>query len=93
MPHQLKRKFEQRDKNLHFVMKRYKILNSFDVSNFTKNCEIHNVPFSKKNLTNYICHDQFCKHNKKTLLTTLSEKLDDLFAKNFYFSNEQLCTL
>ena len=93
VPHQLKRKFEQRDKNLHFVMKRYKSLNSFDVSNFTKNCEIHNVPFSKKNLTNYICHDQFCKHNKKTLLTTLSEKLDDLFAKNFYFSNEQLCTL
>ena len=58
---QLKCKFEQRDKNLFFVMKRYKSLNSFDVSNFTKNCGIHNVPFSTRNLSNYICQDPFCK--------------------------------
>ena len=90
---QIKRKFEQRDKNLHFVMKRYKSLNSFDVSNFTKNCEIHNVPFSTKNLSNYVCHDQFCKHKKKPVLRTLSEKLNDLFGKNYYFLDEQLCVV
>ena len=93
VPHQLKRKFEQRNKNLHFVMKRYKSLNSFDVSNFTKNCEIHNVPFSTKNLSNYVCQDQFCRHTKIPVLRILSEKLDDLFVKKFYFLDEQLCTI
>ena len=91
VPNQLKRKFEQRDKNLHFVMKKYKSLNSFDNSNFTKNCGIHNVPFSARNLSNYDCHDPFCKHICQPLLSTFSQKIDDLFEKKFHFLNGELC--
>ena len=90
-PPQLKRKFEQRDKNLYFVMKRYKSLNSFDVSNFTKNCGIHNVPFSTRNLSNYFCRDPFCKELVQPVLRTLSQKIDDLMGKKFYFLNGKLC--
>ena len=72
-------------------MKRYKSLNSFDVSNFTKNCGIHNVPFSTRNLSNYICQDPFCKELKKPVLKTLSQKIDDLMEKKFYFFNGKLC--
>ena len=88
---QLKCKFEQRDKNLYFVMKRYKSLNSFDVSNFTKNCGIHNVPFSTRNLSNYFCRDPFCKELIQPVLRTLSQKIDDLMGKKFYFLNGKLC--
>ena len=90
---QIKRKFEQRDKKLHFVMKRYKSLNSFDVSNFTKNCEIHNVPFSTKNLSKYICQSTFCKYLKQPLLRTLYDKSNDLIGKSFYFLDGQLCVI
>ena len=90
---QSKRKFEQRDKNLYFVMKRYKSLNSFDVSNFTMNCGIHNVPFSTRNLSNYICQDPFCKEFIKPVLRTLSQNIDDLMEKKFYFSNGKLCVV
>ena len=90
VPHQLKRKFEQRNKNLHFVMKRYKSLNSFDVSNFTKDCGIHNIPFSTRNLSNYFCQDPHCKQFIQPVLKTLSQKIDDLMGKKFYFLNERL---
>ena len=90
VPPQLKCKFEQRDKNLYFVMKRYKSLNSFDVSNFTKDCGIHNVPFSTTNLSNYFCQDPLCKQFIQPVLKTLSQKLDNLMGKNFYFLNGRL---
>jgi hypothetical protein len=88
VPPQLKRKFEQRNKQLYLVMKRYKCLNSFDVSNFTKHCGVHNVPFSARNMSNYICNEPSCKH---ALHHVLEEEIDHLSTKCFFFVDEKLC--
>ena len=90
---QNKRKFEQKDKNLFLVHKRYKGLNSFDVSNFTKNCGIHNIPFSNKNLSKFMCNDNFCKNLKEFTLNMLLKFLCDSTEKLFFFSNGKLCSM
>ena len=87
---QNKRKFEQRDKNLFLVHKRYRGLNSCDVSNFTKNCGIHNIPFCTNNLSKFICNDYFCKNLKEYTLHTLSQFLSSSIGKLFFFSNGRL---
>ena len=69
-------------------MKRYKCLNSFDVSNFTKHCGVHNVPFSARNMSNYICNEPSCKH---ALHHVLEEEIDHLSTKCFFFVDEKLC--
>ena len=91
VPLQLKRKFEQKNKQLYLVVKRYKSLNSFDISNFTKHCGIHNVPFSTKNMVNYICKDQSCQHSLQLVLDILSQKIGDLSRQSFCFVSEKLC--
>jgi hypothetical protein len=74
---------------MHNIVEKSKGLISFDDSNFTKNCGIHNLPFSSNNFLNYECNNPECKETKE-YLNILKESLATIVKSYFVIENGKL---
>jgi len=71
------------------IVEKSKGLISFDDSNFTQNCGIHNIPFSSNNFLNHECKNPECKDTKE-YLNILKERLATLVLSTFVVENGKL---
>ena len=83
-------KISQERKKLFFSYKKYKSISSFDDSNFSQECGVHNKPFSYLNkISNNKCLEQSCKFSFKYMMY-LHENLETLKKNLFFFENGKL---
>ena len=77
-------KFQQKKKNIHISHQTFISLSSFDPSNYTSKCGLHNVFISNLSHTHYLC--TICKNgNYASNLITLKKNLDTMLRGEFYF--------
>ena len=81
-------KISQNNKKLYFQYLRYKSLSSFDDSNFTKKCGIHNTPFLKTNYIFQECDEENCKEAFSHLHHILNQFKKMLECKYFFENGE-----
>ena len=81
----------QKRKQLAFSFLKYKSLTNFDDSNFTLDCNIHNVPFSHSNHLLSNCKEESCK-DSFNYINFLHTNLDQFKDRLFYFENDELIT-
>ena len=82
-------KIAQENKKLHFAYLRYKSLTSFDDSNFTKRCGIHNTPFLDANHISSECNETSCK-DSFSYLNFIEQNLKQMGKMLFFFENGEM---
>ena len=82
-------KIAQENKKLYFAYLRYKSLSSFDDTNFTKKCGIHNTPFLDKNHISSQCNETSCK-DSFSCLHYIEKNLKHMKSMFFYFENGEM---
>ena len=82
-------KIAQGNKKLYFAYLRYKSLTSFDDSNFTKKCGIHNTPFLDANHISSECNESSCK-DSFSYLNYIEQNLNQMKKMLFFFENGEM---